>query len=211
MKAHLHGFFRSSASWRVRIALALKGIAYTQSSYKLRRGEQRSEAFLRLNPQGLVPALEIDGTVLTQSLAIIEYLDERVPHPPIRGATPLERARIGAFALAVACDTHPLQNIGVLNRIEELTGSAEAAQAWAAQVNHQGLAACAAMLPDGNLPFCFGDHPTLADICLVPQLANARRFGMAIEWKRLAEIEANCFALPAFAESRPEKQPDFEA
>lgn len=211
MKAHLHGFFRSSASWRVRIALALKEIAYTQSSYKLRKGEQRSEAFLRLNPQGLVPALEIDGTVLTQSLAIIEYIDERVPHPPLRGATPLERARIAAFALAVACDTHPLQNIGVLNRIEELTGSAEAAQAWAAQVNHRGLAACAAMLPDGNLPFCFGDHPTLADICLVPQLANARRFGVAIEWERLAEIEANCFALPAFAESRPEKQPDFEA
>ncbi len=211
MKAHLHGFFRSSASWRVRIALALKGIAYTQSSYRLRKGEQRSEAFLRLNTQGLVPALEIDGSVLTQSLAIIEYLDESVPHPPLRGDSPLERARISAFSLAIACETHPLQNIGVLNRIERLTGSAEAAKAWAAQINHQGLAACAAMLPDGDTPFCFGDHPTLADICLVPQLANARRFGVAIEWRRLAEIETNCLALPAFAESRPEMQPDFEA
>lgn len=211
MKVHLHGFFRSSASWRVRIALALKGIAYTQSSYKLRKGEQRSATYLQLNPQGLVPALEIDGTVLTQSLAIIEYLDERIPHPPLRGASPLERARIGAFALAIACETHPLQNIGILNRIETLTGSAEAAQAWAARINHQGLAACAAMLPAGDTPFCFGDHPTLADICLVPQLANARRFGVAIEWRRLADIEANCLALPAFAESRPEKQPDFQA
>ena len=211
MIAHLHGFFRSSASWRVRIAMALKGIDYAQSTYKLRAGEQRSAAFLRLNPQGLVPALEIDGAVLTQSLAIIEYLDETVAEPPLCGTTPLERARIRAFALAIACETHPLQNLRVLNRIAALTGREEAGQDWAREVNHEGLAACAALLPDADTPFCFGDRPTLADICLVPQLANARRFGVAIAWPRLAAIEANCLALPAFADTAPQTQPDYAA
>lgn len=209
MTAHLHGFFRSSASWRVRIALALKGIGYTQSSYKLRAGEQRSDAFVRLNPQGLVPALEIDGKVLTQSLAIIEYLDEIVPDPSLCGGTPLERARIRAFAMAIACETHPLQNLRVLDRIAELTGSQENAQLWANEVNAQGLAACAAMLPIEGQAFCFGDRPTLADICLIPQMANARRFGVPIKWERLATIERNCMRLPVFAETAPAKQPDF--
>lgn len=209
MNAHLHGFFRSSASWRVRIALNLKRIAYTQSSYKLRAGEQRSDMYLRLNPQGLVPALEIDGTILTQSLAIIEYLDECVADPPLCGTSMIERARIRAFALAIACEIHPLQNLKVLRRVEELTDSAEAAQDWAADMNREGLAACAAMLPPDDSPFCFGDHPGLADICLVPQIANARRFGVAVEWDRLARIEANCLALPAFADTAPDRQPDF--
>jgi len=211
MSVHLHGFFRSSASWRVRIALALKGIEYDQSTYKLRAGEQRSPGFLKLNPQGLVPALEIDGVVLTQSLAIIEYLDETIPEPALLGKSALERARIRAFAMAIACETHPLQNLKVLKSIKELTGSEEASQDWAKQVNHEGLAACAALLPEGNSPFCFGDHPTLADICLIPQMANARRFGVDIEWERLATIEANCMAHPAFAETAPNKQPDFVA
>lgn len=209
MTAHLHGFFRSSASWRVRIALNLKGIAYTQSSYKLRADEQRHDRFLRLNPQGLVPVLEINDAVLTQSLAIIEYLDECVADPPLCGESTLERARIRAFALAIACEIHPLQNLKVLRRVEELTGDAAVAQNWAADVNREGLAACAAMLPQDNSPFCFGDQPNLADICLVPQMANARRFGVAIEWDRLARIEANCLALPAFADTAPDKQPDF--
>jgi len=209
MTAHLHGFFRSSASWRVRIALTLKGIGYTQASYKLRAGEQRSDAFLRLNPQGLVPALEIDGEVLTQSLAIIEYLDEMLPDPRLCGDTPLERARIRAFAMAIACETHPLQNLRVLNRIAELAGSEESAQDWAKEVNAEGLAACAAMLPRGDLAFCFGDQPSLADICLVPQMANARRFGVAIKCERLATIERNCMQLPAFADTAPAQQPDF--
>ena len=211
MSVHLHGFFRSSASWRVRIALALKGIGYDQTAYKLRAGEQRSPGFLKLNPQGLVPALEIDGVVLTQSLAIIEYLEETVPEPNLLGKSALERARIRAFAMAIACETHPLQNLKVLNSITELTGSEAASQDWARQVNHEGLAACAALLPQGNSPFCFGDAPTLADICLIPQMANARRFGVAIEWDRLAVIEANCLAHPAFAETAPAKQPDFVA
>lgn len=209
--AHLHGFFRSSASWRVRIALALKGIAFTQTSYQLRAGQQRSAEFLAINPQGLVPALEIDGAVLTQSLATIEYLDETHPEPPLLGETPLDRARIRAFALAIACEIHPLQNLKVLKRVQALTGSAEAAQAWAAETNRAGLADCAAMLPQHDGPFCFGERPTLADICLVPQMANARRYGVPIAWDRLARIEANCLALPAFADTMPEKQPDFAA
>ena len=211
MNAHLHGFFRSSASWRVRIALALKGIACTQSSYKLRAGEQRSEAFLKLNPQGLVPVLEIDGTALTQSVAIVEYLNEIAPEPPLLGTTPLERAQIRAFALAIACEIHPLQNLKVLNKIEQVTGSSEAGQQWAADINREGLEACAGMLPRGGAPFCFGDRPTLADICLVPQIANARRFSVPITWERIAQIEANCLALPAFADTAPERQPDFSA
>lgn len=211
MSVHLHGFFRSSASWRVRIALALKGIEFTQSTYRLRAGEQRSDAFLNINPQGLVPALDIDGVVLTQSLAIIEYLEETIPTPPLCGTTQLERARIRAFAMAIACETHPLQNLKVLNKIEALTGSESAAQDWAKAVNYEGLAACAGLLPDGNTPFCFGEKPTLADICLVPQLANARRFGVPIEWRRLAEIESNCTKHPAFVATAPENQPDAPA
>jgi maleylpyruvate isomerase len=209
MTVRLHGFFRSSASWRVRIALALKGIGYTQTSYKLRAGEQRSDAYLRLNPQGLVPALEIDGIVLTQSLAIIEYLDKLVPEPPLFGDTPLEQARIKAFAMVIACETHPLQNLRILNRIATLTGREESTGEWAKEVNEEGLAACAAMLPRGDHSFCFGDRPTLADICLVPQMANARRFGVTIAWDRLAAIERNCLELPVFAETEPSKQPDF--
>jgi maleylpyruvate isomerase len=207
--AKLHGFFRSSASWRVRIALALKGIEYTQQSYKLKAGEQRGEEFLRLNPQGLVPALEIDGLVLTQSLAICEYLDETMPQPSLLGNTPASRARIRAFALAVACEIHPLQNLKILNRIEQITGSAQQSADWALQVNRDGLATCAALLPQDSGAFCFGDQPTLADICLIPQMANARRFGVEIIWDNLAAIEANCLAHPAFAETVPGKQPDF--
>jgi maleylpyruvate isomerase len=206
---HLHGFFRSSASWRVRIALALKGIDYSHSFYRLRAGEQRSAAYLALNPQGLVPALEIDGLVLTQSLAIIDYLDERHPEPPLGGASPAERARIRAFTLAIACEIHPVQNLKILQRIEALTGSESAAQDWARDVNHEGLIACAALLPAGGMPFCFGDRPTLADICLIPQMANARRFGAPIDSARLLEIERNCLALPAFADTAPARQPDF--
>lgn len=209
MTAHLHGFFRSSASWRVRIALALKGVEYGQTAYKLRAGEQRSPEFLKLNPQGLVPALEIDGAILTQSLAIIEYLDERISQPPLLGKSARERARIRAFALAIACETHPLQNLKVLDSIRKLTGSEEASQDWARKVNREGLEACAALLPEGNSPFCFGDHPSLADICVIPQMANARRFGVPIEWGRLVQIEANCLAHPAFAETAPAKQPEF--
>ena len=208
----LHSYFRSSASWRVRIALNLKGLAPTYVSHHLRRGEQRAPDYLALNPQGLVPALELDdGTVLTQSLAIIEWLDETHPVPALLPADPVERARVRAFALVLAADTHPLQNLKVLNALRGL-GLAEAAVTnWAAEANAAGLEACEVLLGPVPGPFCFGAAPTLADICLVPQLGNARRFGVDMtRFPRLLEREAACLALPAFAEAVPNRQPDAE-
>lgn len=203
----VHGFFRSSASWRVRIALALKQIPYAQKTYVLRAGEQRGEAYLRLNPQGLVPTLEIDGLVLTQSLAICEYLDETRPEPPLLAGNAAERARVRAFALAIACDIHPLQNLRILQTIEQELG-AERSQRWAVDLNRNGLEACAGLIPDDGRLFCFGDRPSLADICLVPQMGNARRFGVPIVWPQLERIEQHCLTLAAFADTAPHKQPD---
>ena len=208
----LHGYFRSSAAWRTRIALNLKGLDVEHVSHHLRHGEQRNPTYLALNPQGLVPTLELDdGTVLTQSLAIIEWLDETHPEPALLPKAPLERARVRAFAQAIACDTHPVQNLKVLARLRELGLAEEKVQEWAAWVNREGLSACETLIKDEKGPFCFGDVPTLADLCLVPQLANARRFGVDVSaYPRLLKAEAAAKALPAFANAAPEKQPDAE-
>lgn len=209
----LHGYFRSSASWRVRIALNLKGLAVTHVPHHLRRGEQRAPNYLALNPQGLVPALELDdGTVLTQSLAIIEWLEEAYPIPALLPPVDLvQRARVRAFALVLAADTHPLQNLKVLNELRRLGLREEAVSAWAAQVNATGLEACEVLLGEEPGPFCFGAAPTLADVCLVPQLGNARRFGVDVaRFPRLLAREAACVALPAFADAAPSRQPDAE-
>ena len=208
----LHGYFRSAASWRVRIALGLKGIAVRPVFHHLRRGEQRDPAYLALNPQGLVPALELDdGTVLTQSLAIIEWLDDAYPEPKLLPADPVRRARVRAFALVLAADTHPLQNLGVLARLRGMGRPEAEVQAWAADANAAGLAACEALLEGTPGPFCFGAAPTLADICLVPQLGNARRFGVDVTgFPRLLAAEAACLALSAFADAMPDRQPDAE-
>ncbi|WP_332692245.1 maleylacetoacetate isomerase, partial [Bosea sp. (in: a-proteobacteria)] len=161
----LHGYFRSSAAWRVRIALNLKGLAVTQVSHHLRHGEQRAPDYLALNPQGLVPVLELDdGSVLTQSLAIIEWLDETYPQTPLLPATPVERARVRAFAQIIACDTHPVQNLKVLNRVRELGHDSNAVLAWAAGVNVDGLSACEQLAAKTAGPFCFGETPSLADL-----------------------------------------------
>lgn len=211
----LHGYFRSAASWRVRIALGLKQLTTQKMSHHLRRGEQRASSFLALNPQGLVPALELDaagsGEVITQSLAIIEWLDETHPAPPLLPADAGRRARVRAFALVLVADTHPLQNLKVLNALRGL-GLVEAqVQAWAAEVNAVGLEACEALLAGAPGPFCFGAAPGLADLCLVPQLGNARRFGVAVErFPRLLAREAACLTLPAFADAVPDRQPDAE-
>ncbi|QCI64738.1 maleylacetoacetate isomerase [Phreatobacter stygius] len=208
----LHGYFRSSASYRVRIALNLKGLQAAQVAHHLRKGEQNAEAYLALNPQGLVPTLETDdGGLLTQSLAIIDWLEELRPSPPLLPSDPWRRVRAKAFALAIACDIHPVQNLKVLARLRRL-GIAEAeVQAWAASVNRDGLTACAALLDGEPGPFCFGERPTLADICLVPQLANARRFGVAVEaFPRLIAIEQACAGLAAFRDAAPDRQPDAE-
>ena len=208
----LHGYFRSSASWRVRIALALKGLPARQVPHHLRRGEQRAPGYLALNPQGFVPALELpDGTVLIQSLAIIEWLDETTPEPPLLPADPLQRARVRAFALVLAADTHPLQNLAVLLRLRRKGWPKEDVDAWAADANRAGLDTCEALLAEAPGPFCFGARPGLADICLLPQLGNARRFGVDVAaYPRLLEREAACMALPAFAGAVPGCQPDAE-
>ena len=207
----LHGYFRSTASWRVRIALGLKGLVAEQVSHHLRRGEQRAPDYLALNPQGLTPAFVADsGEVLTQSLAICEYLDEIHPDPALLPSDPVERARVRAVALAIACDIHPVQNLKILQRLRDLGLAEEQVTAWAATTIEEGLDAVDALLAGGTGRFAFGDTPGLADICLVPQLGNARRFGVELRWPRLTEIEAACLELEAFKAAGPGLQPDAE-
>lgn len=207
----LYGYFRSGAAWRVRIGLHLKGVAFQQTAIDLRTGAQRAPDWLARNPQGLVPALELDdGQLLTQSLAILEWLEESYPQPRLLPADPAERARVRAVALAIAADTHPVQNLGVLKRIEALAG-ADAARQWAADTITHGLSAVEAMIAGNPGPFAFGSFPTLADICIVPQLFNARRFGVDVaQWPRILAVEAACTALPAFRAADPAAQPDAE-
>ncbi|MDT0509540.1 maleylacetoacetate isomerase [Novosphingobium sp. MMS21-SN21R] len=206
----LHGFWRSTASWRVRIALGLKGLEWRGVAHHLRLGEQRAPEYLALNPQGFVPALEVGGAVLTQSLAICEYLDEVYPEPPLLPADPLARAKVRAFAQVIACDIHPVQNLKVLKMLKKRGLDQAATDAWAAEVIESGLAACAALIGGNAGPYCFGDQVTLADVLLVPQLGNARRFGATFDFGRISEIEAACMALPAFVAAAPERQADAE-
>jgi len=208
----LHGYFRSSASYRVRIALNLKGLRAEHLAHHLRKGEQRDVAFLAINPQGLVPVLEDDaGAVLTQSLAIIEWLDETHPEPPLLPKDPLRRAKARAFADVLACDTHPVQNLKVLARLRELGLSEDKVTAWAGWANREGLAACEKLIASEPGPFCFGTTATIADLCLVPQLANARRFGVDVNaFPRLLQAEAAAKAMEAFADAAPDRQPDAE-
>ena len=208
----LHGYFRSSASYRVRIALNLKGLSADHLPHHLRKGEQRDPAYLAINPQGLVPTLQDDrGVILTQSLAIIEWLDETHPEPPLLPADPLRRAKVRAFAMVLACDTHPVQNLKVLARLRELGLPDEQVTGWAAWANREGLTACETLIADEPGPFCFGSTPSLADLCLVPQLANARRFGVDLAgFPRLLKAETAARDLKAFADAAPDRQPDAE-
>ncbi|WP_024516699.1 maleylacetoacetate isomerase [Bradyrhizobium sp. Tv2a-2] len=208
----LHGYFRSSASYRVRIALNLKGLRAEHLPHHLRKGEQCAPAYLALNPQGFVPTLESDaGDILTQSLAIIEWLEETHPTPPLLPKDPLRRAKVRAFSMALACDTHPVQNLKVLARLRQLGLPEEAVTEWAAWANREGLTASEKLVAGEAGPFCFGAAPTMADLCLVPQLANARRFGVDVSaFPRLLQAEAAAKALPAFADAAPERQIDAE-
>ena len=208
----LHGYFRSSASYRVRIALNLKGLSAEHLSYHLRKGEQRASQYLAINPQGLVPTVQgDDGVVLTQSLAIIEWLDEIHPEPPLLPKDPLQRAKVRAFAMALACDTHPVQNLKVLARLRQLGLAEEKVTEWAAWAHREGLAACETLIANEPGPFCFGAAPTIADLCLVPQLANARRFGVDLAaFPRLLQVETAAKNNKAFADAAPERQPDAE-
>jgi maleylpyruvate isomerase len=212
----LYTFFRSSASYRVRIALNLKRVTYEQIPIHLRRagGEQFAASYKTINPQGLVPALDDGGQILTQSLAIIEYLEERYPKPPLLPVDPADRARVRSMALIIACEIHPIQNLRVLIHLKNnLKQSDDDLNLWARHWIDLGLSALQQMTVSTPKrgKFCFGDTPTLADVCLVPQLANARRFGCDLSaYPTLLQIEEACNALPAFANAAPEKQPDAE-
>lgn len=209
----LHGYFRSSAAWRLRIALARKTLTWTDVAHHLRRGEQRKADFLGLNPQGLVPVLELEGgVILTQSLAILEWLDETFPEPPLLPDDAIERAHARAFALAIACEIHPVQNLRTLDRLRDHAGfDDDAVRAWASAVNRDGLEACEALVSERPGTFLFGDRPTAAEICLVPQLGNARRFGVDVSaYPRLLAAEAAATTLPCFRGAAPDRQPDAE-
>ena len=208
----LYNYFRSSAAYRVRIALNLKALPFEYIPVHLTKGEQRNEAYLALNAQALVPTLVDDAITLPQSLAIIEYLDERYPRPPLLPATPAERARVRAIALAIACDIHPLNNLRVLQYLTGTLGvSDDAKNAWYRHWIDIGLSALEKQLAGDAATgaYCHGAAPTLADICLVPQLANARRFGIALDaYPTLLRIDANCAQLAPFTAALPQAQPD---
>jgi len=203
----LHGYWRSSAAYRVRIALAWKGIEVTQHAIDLRTGAHHDPDYLWVNPQGLVPCLVDGPAALSQSLAIIEYLEETHPNPPLLPADPVGRARVRAAALAIACDIHPVNNMRILNYLrDELSQPPGAVDSWMHHWIAEGFGPLEAI---AGAPYLFGDRVTLADLCLVPQLYNARRFAVDLTpYPKLTAIEARLLALPAFDKARPENQPD---
>src|SRR4051794_10506460 len=202
----LFDYFRSSACYRVRIALNLKGVAYEAAPVNLLEGAQQAEAYRAANPQGLVPMLDIDGQRLTQSLAIIDYLDSTRPEPPLVPSDPAERAHVLALALSVACDIHPLNNLRVLKYLSrELDAPQPARDLWYRHWVAEGLAALEALAAPRAGRFLCGDTPTIADICLVPQLFNARRFEVPLDaWPTLVRADAEANRLEAFAAAHPD-------
>lgn len=206
----LHGYWRSGTSYRTRIALNLKGVEYRQAALDLRTGAQKSEAYLRLNPQGLVPALETDdGLVLTQSPAILEWLEETHPEPPLLPRDAAGRAQVRAMAALIGCDIHPLNNLRVLKAVRGLGADQAGVDAWAGQWIIDGFTALEALVVRHGEGWCFGATPTLADCYLMPQLYSARRFNVDLAaFPRLLEIEARAEAHPAFIAAVPENQPD---
>lgn len=209
----LYSYFRSSAAYRARIALNLKGLSYETASIHLTRGggQQHQPVYRAINPQGRVPALALDsGDLLIQSLAIIEYLDETHPQPPLLPADPAARAHVRAIAQVIACDIHPLNNTSPLFYLKNtLKHDQETINTWYAHWVTVGFEAVEALLRPG--PYCYGDKVTLADVCLVPQVANARRFNVPLDrFPKIVAADAACLALPAFDKARPENQPDAE-
>jgi len=203
----LHDYYRSSASYRVRIALKLKGIAYDTHPVSLIDGAQKSAEYRALNPQGFVPMLEIDGQRLTQSLAIMVYLDQRFPDPPLVPADPADGAHVRSLALTVACDIHPLNNLRVLKYLKGTLGhDQDETDGWYRHWIVEGLSALEALAAPRSGKFLFGDKVTLADVCLVPQLYNARRFSVPLDaCPTLVRADANASVLPAFAAAHPDQ------
>ena len=212
----LYTYFRSSAAYRVRIALAIKGLSPQMIPVHLLRdgGEQKSPAYLALNPQGLVPALEDEGKLITQSLAICEFLDQSYPSPPLMPVDAVARARVRAIVLAIACEIHPLNNLRVLNYLTGTLGLSDAQKrTWYHHWIALGFSALERQLSTeaATSVFCHGDTPTLADVFLVPQMANARRFDLDLSpYPTLLHIDATCCKLPAFIAAAPQNQADAE-
>jgi len=212
----LYSFFRSSAAYRVRIALSLKGLDYDYLPVHLSRGggEQLRPEFLRVNPQALVPVLEDGELLLSQSLAIMEYLDEVHPEPPLLPKTAAERARVRALAQTIACEIHPLNNTRVLNYLAGIVGAGDDTRnAWYRHWVAEGFKSLEARLAGNPATgrFCHGDVPGIADCCLVPQMFNARRFNCELApYPTLVAIDRSCQALEAFQRAAPERQPDAE-
>ena len=209
----LYDYFRSSAAFRVRIALNLKGVAAERRFIHLRRGEQREPSYLALNPQGFVPMLVVGGARLTQSLAIIEYLEELHPLPPLLPTRPEDRAWVRAIALSIACDIHPLNNLRVLKHLSrEYHVDEPRRDDWYRHWVREGFEALEMQLAARAAgPYCAGDTPSLADVCLVPQVANALRLKVDMApYPRIASINTACLQLAPFADAQPERQPDAE-
>ena len=207
-KPILYDYWRSSAAYRVRIALNLKGIEYESRPVELREDAQKSDEYRALNPQGLVPMLEVDGHRLTQSVAIINYLDLRYPNQPLIPAAAAERAHVVAMAMAIACDIHPLNNLRVLKYLKnELGHSQDEVDSWYRHWLNEGLPALEAMAAPRAGKFLFGNAPTGADVCLIPQLYNARRFDVPLDaYPTLLRAEENANQMPAFAAAHPDRQ-----
>lgn len=204
----LYTYFRSSAAYRVRIALNLKGVAYESVPVNLLKGEQQGEAYAAVNPHGRVPSLDVGGTIITQSPAILDYLDEVHPEPPLLPMGALNRARVRAVASLIGCDIHPLNNLCVLRYLKHQLGHEQAdVDAWYAHWIRQGFDAVEGMIEPG--PYAFGDRVSLADVYLVPQVFNARRFNIPLDaYPKIAAVDAACAAHKAFQNAAPGNQPD---
>jgi maleylacetoacetate isomerase len=207
----LYGYFRSSAAFRVRIALNLKGITAQNRFIHLRKNDQLTPEYDKLNPQHLIPVLTHGDTVITQSLAILDSLDEVQPEPALLPRDPAGRAKVRALSLAIACDIHPLNNLRILRHLSDMGVSEDARMQWQQHWIAEGFTALEQELRHRNGRFCHGDAPTMADCCLIPQMTNARRCDVDLSaYPSLLAIEQACYALPAFTAARPENQPDAE-
>jgi maleylpyruvate isomerase len=214
MKPVLYGYWRSGAAYRLRIALNLKGVEYDQVAINLKTGEQRTDAWLAMQPQGLVPVLKVGDAMLLQSPAILEWIEETWPQPALLPSDPIERCRVRAWAAVIGCDTHPVQNLRILKAISDDLGQGPAGmKAWAHRWTQSGLAALETLVAGvpRATPFLHGDAPGMAEIYLLPQLVNARRWEVDLSaFPVLMAAEAACLALPEFQRAAPENQPDAE-